>query len=203
MSEDTRYNFGFRLGRFHANGDTEQAELARQLIDLAEVATYLPSEERAWELDGALDDLLDAHNVWSNFYTEPPIARRLQELVGQHGDVPEALSRTYVLGIIEAFLTNGHGITINADAVYRGLIARFNPQQAIAGPEGFHRPHDHQQAAVKASPAAVERIDRADREQLTGQRDRDLLDTVEKYASKPHQLAKDPEIKLQLKRFIN
>lgn len=203
VSEDTRYNFGFRRSRFRANGDNEQAELARQLIDLAEGATYLPSEERAWDLDGALDDLLDAHNLWSNFYTEPPIARRLQELVGQHGDVPEGLSRKYVLAIIEAFLTNGHGIAINADPVNRDLIARFNPQQASLALGAFTDPAIISKLQQKLPQQQWSELIALIENKLTGRRDRDLLDTVEKYAGKPHQLAKDPEIKLQLKRFTN
>lgn len=201
VSEETRYNFGFRLGRFRANGDQEQAELARQLIDLAEGATYLPSEERAWELDGALDDLIDAHNGWSNFYTEPPIARRLQELVGQHGDVPEALSRKYVLGIIEAFLSNGNGIAINADPIYRDLIARFNPQQASLALRAFTDPTIVSKLQQKLPQEQWNELLGLIESKLTGRRDRDLLDTVENHAGKPHQLGKDPEIKLQLKRF--
>ncbi|MFE7111204.1 hypothetical protein ACFU98_32550 [Streptomyces sp. NPDC057575] len=201
VSEETRYNFGFRLGRFRANGDQEQAEHARQLIDLAEGATYLPAEERAWELDGALDDLIDAHNGWSNFYTEPPIARRLQELVGQHGDVPEGLSRKYVLGIIEAFLSNGNGIAVNADPVYRDLIARFNPQQASLALRAFTDPTIASKLQQKLPQEQWAELLGLIENKFTGRRDRDLLDTVEKHAGKPHQLGKDPEIKIQLKRF--
>ncbi|MFH9796309.1 hypothetical protein [Streptomyces virginiae] len=201
VSDETRYNFGFRLGRFRANGDQEQADLARQLIDLAEGATYLPSEERAWEIDGALDELIDAHNGWSNFYTEPPIARRLQELVGQHGDVPEGLSRKYVLGVVEVFLTNGNGIAINADPIYRDLITRFNPQQASLALRSFTDTTIASKLQQQLPREQWSELLGLIENKLTGRSDRELFEAVRGFAGKPHQLAKHPEIKLHLKRF--
>ncbi|MFD5782643.1 hypothetical protein [Streptomyces sp. NPDC126933] len=201
ISDDTRYNFGFRLGRFRANGDQEQAVLARQLIDLVGGATYLPSEERAWEIDGALDELVDAHNGWSNFYTEPPIARRLQELVGQHGDVPEGLNRKYVLGVVEAFLTNGNGVAINADPIYRDLIARFSPQQASLGLRSFTDTAIASKLQQKLPREQWTALLGLIENKLTGRNDRDLIDAIRGFAGQPHQLSKDAEIKVQLKRF--
>ncbi|MFJ8755496.1 hypothetical protein [Streptomyces cyaneofuscatus] len=201
VSEETRYNFGFRLGRFRANGDQEQADLARQLIDLAEGATYLPSEERAWEIDGALDELIDAHNAWSNFYTEPPIARRLQELVGQHGDVPEGLNRKYVFGIIEAFLTNGNGIAVNADPVYRDLITRFNPQQASLALRAFTDATIASKLQQKLPQEQWGELLGLVENKLTGRSDRELFEAVRNFAGKPYLLGKDSDIKTQLRRF--
>ncbi|MFF5846158.1 hypothetical protein ACFY74_32320 [Streptomyces massasporeus] len=201
VSDDTRYNFGFRLGRFRANGDHEQATLARQLIDLVEGATYLTSDERAWELDAALNELIDAHNGWSNFYTEPPIARRLQELVGKHGDVPEGLSRKYVLGVIEVFLTNGNGVADNADPIYRDLIGRFSPQQASLALRSFT-----DSAIASKLQQQLPRMQWTDllkliQDKLTDRNDRELLAAIRKFPGGPHQLAKDAQIKLHLKRF--
>ncbi|MEU6219067.1 hypothetical protein ABZ845_16320 [Streptomyces sp. NPDC047022] len=201
ISDETRYNFGFRLGRFRANGDQSQAVLARQLIDLVAGATYLPSEERAWELDGALDELIDAHNGWSNFYTEPPIARRLQELVGQHGDVPEGLSRKYVLGIVEVFLTNGNGIAINADPIYRDLIARFNPQQASLALRSFTDNVIVSKLQQTLPQSHWNELLGLIENKLTGRDDRELFDAIRVFPAKPNLLTKDPEIKTRLKRF--
>jgi hypothetical protein len=36
---------------------------------------------------------------------------------------------------------------------------------------------------------------------LTGRNDRDLFDAIQGFAGQPHQLSKDAEIKVQLKRF--
>ncbi|WP_329449070.1 hypothetical protein OG906_41360 (plasmid) [Streptomyces sp. NBC_01426] len=201
VSDETRYNFGFRLGRFRANGDQDQAVLARQLIDLVAGATYLPSEERAWELDGALNDLIDAHNGWSNFYTEPPIARRLQELVGQHGDIPEGLTRKYVLGLVEVFLTNGNGIAHNADSIYRDLITRFNPQQASVALRSFTDSAIASKLQQKRPQEQWTELLGLIESKLTARNDRELLEAIRAFPSKPNLLARDPGIKVQLKHF--
>ncbi|MFF0415602.1 hypothetical protein ACFYUY_34890 [Kitasatospora sp. NPDC004745] len=201
VSDEARYNFGLRLGRFRANGDEEQADLARQLIDLVDGATYLPSEEKAWEIDGTLDELIDAHNGWSNFYTEPPIARRLQELVGQHGDVPDSLNRKYVLGVIEVFLTNGNGVAINADPIYQDLIARFSPQQASLALTSFSDPVIVSKLQWERSQGKWAELLGLIGNKLTGRSDRELFEAVQGFAGKPHLLVKDPGIKIQLKRF--
>lgn len=201
VSDEARYNFGIRLGRFRANGDQEQAVLARQLIDLVNGATYLPSEERAWEIDAALDELIDAHNNWNNFYTEPPIARRLQELVGQHGDVPEGLSRKYVLGVIEVFLTNGNGVARDGDPIYQDLITRFNPNQASLALRSFT---DTVIASKLQWPIPQEKwaeLLGLIGSKLTGRSDRELFDAVQAFPGQPHLLSKDPEIKAQVKRL--
>ncbi|GGP56207.1 hypothetical protein GCM10010231_29010 [Streptomyces sindenensis] len=201
VSDEARYNFGFRLGRFRANGDQEQADLARQLIDLVNGATYLPSEERAWEIDAALDELIDAHNNWNNFYNEPSIARRLQELVGQHGDVPEGLSRKYVLGIVEVFLTNGNGVAVNADPVYRDLITRFDPQQASLALRAFADPVIASKLQWPLPQEKWTELLGLIGSKLTGRTDRELFEAVQGFPGQPHLLAKDSGIKAQLKRF--
>jgi hypothetical protein len=201
VSEETRYNFGIRLGRFRANGDQEQGTLARQLIDLVEGATYLPAEERAREIDDALEELVDAHNGWSNFYTEPPIARRLKELVGQHGAVPELLSRKYVLGLVEVFLTNGNGMAISADPIYRDMISRFDPHQASLALQSFTDTVISSKLQQKLPREQWDELLDLIEDKLTGRYDRELLDAVRSFVGKPHQLDKDAEIKRHLKRL--
>ncbi|WP_052424149.1 hypothetical protein [Nonomuraea candida] len=95
VSEETRHAFGTRLGRFQANADHDQAILARQLIDLVQGAAYLPGEIVAAEMAETLEELMNVHLGWDNFYNEPRVARKLAELVGQQGAVPraEAFSR--------------------------------------------------------------------------------------------------------------
>jgi hypothetical protein len=203
VSDETRYNFGFRLGRFRANGDQDQAVLARQLIDLANGATYLPSEERAWEIDSALDELIDAHNNWNNFYTEPPIARRLQELVGQHGDIPDGLSRKYVFGVIEVFLTNGNGVARFADPTYQDLIRTFDPQQASLAMRAFTDTTIATKLQWNLPQQKWAQLLGLIGSKLTGRKDRELFDAVSSLAAKPQLLALDAGIKAQLKHFAD
>jgi hypothetical protein len=201
VSDETRYNFGFRLGRFRANGDQDQAVLARQLIDLANGTTYLPSEERAWEIDSALDELIDAHNNWNNFHTEPSIARRLQELVGRYGDIPEGLNRKYVLGVIEVFLTNGNGIAKFADPIYQDLIRTFDPQQASLSLRSFTDTAIATKLQWPLPQGKWAELLELIGSKLTGRNDRELFDAVKALAAKPQLLARDAGIKAQLKRF--
>ncbi|MFG3701563.1 hypothetical protein ACGF5C_27180 [Micromonospora sp. NPDC047620] len=203
VSEETRYSFGLRLGRFRANGDQDKAALARQLIDLVNGAAYLPTEERFWEIDSTLDELRDAHYAWNNFYNEPPIARRLHELVGMRSDIPARLNRKYVLDLVEVFLTNGNGVAVNADSIYQGLIEKFTPEQASLALRSFtdpdviaklHRPLCKQQWAQ-----LLQIIEH----KLTGRNERELFDAVQAFTGEPFQLVKDTGIKLQLQRFPN
>jgi len=86
---------------------------------------------RAVEITSAVDDLLAAHRAFNNFHTEPPLARELQRLVGNKGNIPSQASRYYVHGLVEIFLTNGSGIAWSADSIYRALWAQFTPDQAV------------------------------------------------------------------------
>ncbi|MFI6067009.1 hypothetical protein ACIA47_17380 [Micromonospora sp. NPDC051227] len=202
-SDEIRYNFGFRLGRFRANGDQAEATLARQLIDLVDGAAYLTVEERSWEIDSTLDELRDVHFAWSNFYNEPPVARRLREVVGQNSAIPASLNRKYVLGLVEVFLTNGSGVAVSADPIYQELIEKFTPEQASVALRSFtdpdvvaklHRPLSRQKWAQLLQIIG---------HKLTGRNERELFDAVQAFAGEPYQLAKDAGIKLQLQRFPN
>ncbi|MFI6263473.1 hypothetical protein [Micromonospora sp. NPDC051006] len=202
-SDEIRYNFGFRLGRFRANGDQAEATLARQLIDLVDGAAYLTVEERSWEIDSTLDELRDVHYAWSNFYNEPPVARRLREVVGQNSAIPASLNRKYVLGLVEVFLTNGSGVAVSADPIYQELIEKFTPEQASVALRSFtdpdvvaklHRPLSQQKWAQLLQIIG---------HKLTGRNERELFDAVQAFAGEPFHLAKDAGIKLQLQRFPN
>jgi hypothetical protein len=83
------------------------------------------------EIASAVENLQAAHRGFNNFYTEPPLARELQRLVGENGNVPAQASELYVQGIVEVFLTNGNGVAWNADPIYRALLKQFTPEQAL------------------------------------------------------------------------
>lgn len=128
-SEDQRQDFGVKYGRFLANGDQEQADWSRELLDAVDAGAYLPENVRVSEIAAAVDDLLVAHRGYENFYTEPSRARALEALVGDR-PVPTEVRRPYVRGVIEAFLTNGHGTAWNAEPHYLRMIARFSAPEA-------------------------------------------------------------------------
>jgi hypothetical protein len=129
LSETQRQQFGIKYGRFVANGDEDQAELARELLDSVDAVAYLPEPVRLAEIAAAVDDLLLAHRGFDNFYSEPSRARLLESIVGDR-DVPEDVRHPYVLALVEVFLTNGHGVAWNAEHSYQRMIENFGAREA-------------------------------------------------------------------------
>jgi hypothetical protein len=155
VSDPARHNVGFRLATFGASGDTDQAKLARQLLDLVDAAAYLTPEMREIEVNEALDDLLSAHYGWNNFHNEVPIARRLAALVGQLGTVPASLTEKYVVRIVDAYLTNGSGVSRGAKPHYLQLMIKFDPDQASIALRSFTDPEHRRQARPATEPRAL------------------------------------------------
>ncbi|GLV59831.1 hypothetical protein KDH_66550 [Dictyobacter sp. S3.2.2.5] len=107
------------------------ARFARQFLELVSATPYIPDALRAAELETALDNLLSAHRSWGNFYNEPSFARQVQRLVGKDGKIPTLIEKKYVYGVVEVFLTNGKGITRDAQPVYLYLLNLFDSKQAF------------------------------------------------------------------------
>ena len=78
----------------------------------------------------AIDYLLNAHRGFNNFSNESPFARQLQRLVGEEGNIPAEISNKYVIALVEVFLTNGNGVSWNAEPVYISLLNNLNSVQA-------------------------------------------------------------------------
>jgi hypothetical protein len=131
VDEPIRIQFGIKYGKFAANNDQEEKKLAREFLAAVSAESYIPDDLRAVEITSAVEDLLVAHRGYNNFYTEPPLARELQRLVGENGNVPTQVSDLYVRGLVEVFLTNGNGTAWNADSIYRELLKQFTPDQAL------------------------------------------------------------------------
>ncbi|MEU0345157.1 hypothetical protein ABZ092_41080 [Streptomyces bobili] len=188
VSDDTRFWAGTRLARFLADADHAQAALARQLIDLVQGGSYLPSEIKVTEMAEALDELMDVHLAMNNFYNEPRVARRLAELVGQHGSVPENLVRQYVKTLVTVFLTNGNGEVFMADPIYLDLIGRFDPQQASLALRAFANAEISSQLQRPLSQKKwAELLDVLD-VKIIGRPERELLQAVREFSGTPDKL---------------
>lgn len=131
VDEPTRHQFGVRYAKFLANNDQDQQKLARQFLEIVGAVSYIPDSIRGAEIESAVQDLLTAHRNFNNFYNEPPFARQLQRLVGETGNVPPAVSDTYVRGLIDVYLTNAIGIAWNAEPTYVKLMEQFDSTQAL------------------------------------------------------------------------
>lgn len=131
IDEPIRTQFGIKYGKFAANNDQDEKKLAREFLATVSAESYIPDDLRAVEVTSAVENLLVAHRGSNNFYTEPPLARELQRLVGANGNVPTRASNLYVRGLVEVFLTNGHGVAVGADPIYRTFLKQFTPDQAL------------------------------------------------------------------------
>ncbi|WP_222708203.1 hypothetical protein [Streptomyces sp. PBH53] len=203
VSEDTRFWAGTRLARFLANADQAQAVLARQLIDLVQGGSYLPQEIKVTELAEALEELLNVHLAWDNFYNEPRVARRLAELVGQHGSVPDNLVRQYVKTLVTVFLTNGHGEAKAANPIYLDLIGRFDPEQASIALRAFTDAEISSQLQRSLSRKKWDELLNMIDVKITSRPERELLQAVREFPGTPDKLRLDSGIKRYLAALPN
>ncbi len=130
LPESSRKQFGVRALRFRVNQDTEQAELALELLRSVDGDAYLPDDLRIPQIQQALEDLRSTHNQHNNFSNEGPPARELARAVGDTPNVPSWLEIEYVETLVTVYLTNGHGVSWAATSVYERLIELFTPRQA-------------------------------------------------------------------------
>jgi hypothetical protein len=78
----------------------------------------------------ALDLLSSAHHGFDNFYNEPTPARRVLELAGEKGDVPDPVRNRYIRVVVDCFLGNGYGVSAAAVGSYEKMLARFSSADA-------------------------------------------------------------------------
>ncbi|MFE6892075.1 hypothetical protein [Streptomyces sp. NPDC057694] len=194
ISEEARQRFGVQYGRFSASADMAQARAAKELLNLVDGGAYLPENERAAEIDGVLDDLLAAHHGYNNFHTEPAPARSLAVLVGQYGDVPEAVQGKYVLALVEVFLGNQWGVSNAAVSSYHELLAKLTSSQAGRVLRSFTEAEisatlwaSKPQARWKILLGIIE-------PKLTARSDRELFEAVRAFTGTPDKLASDTKI---------
>ncbi len=131
VDEQTRRDLGLRPGRFAANGEHERQRVAEEFLSLVGGLAYLSDDLRAVKLQALLERLYKTHNELNNFYTEPPLARELAQLVGDLGQIPAVVERRYVLTLVLLFLTNGNGVARGADPIYRQLLGQLSRSQVL------------------------------------------------------------------------
>ena len=199
VGEGQRELFGVRYGRFVANGDAAQAELARAILDVVGAAAYLPEQVRVAEISEAIDELLVAHRGFNNFHTEPAAARRLLSLAGER--VPVAVRRPYVEALVEVFLTNGSGVAWNADTHYRTMISTFDPDEAELALRQFFEPTVSSKLRWEKPQAKyAELIEMLD-PKITRAVAREFMEAIRAFTGNPDDLVKDTNLKRLLDRL--
>ncbi|MDD4343163.1 MAG: hypothetical protein PHH19_02200 [Eubacteriales bacterium] len=131
VDEQIKNQFGIKYGKFVANNDQKEQDLARSFLEVVKGTSYIPDGLRASEIEIALDNLLSAHRGLNDFYSEPPFARELSRLLGNPVKIPQEVEGKYIATIVEVFLTNGNGVAWNAEPIYIDLIKQFNSKQSL------------------------------------------------------------------------
>ena len=198
VDEETRQQFGVKYGRFVANNEQQGKELARAFLDVVGGKSYIPDDLRALEIEAAVENLTSAHRNFNNFYTEPPLARELQRLVGETSRIPKQVERKYVYALVETFLTNGHGVAYNAEPVYRDLINRFNSDQATTAITAFTDVVISSRLQHSLGKKRYLELISLLRDKVTSPVVRELIEEVEKYPGPFHKLASESAIKRRL-----
>lgn len=194
VSEDRRFAYGIRHGRFAASADTDQATASRELLDLVDGAAYLPEATRAVEIDTALDELRSAHVGMNNFYTEVAPARRLSALVGRRGDLPEAVTTKYVRTLVKVFLGNGYGTSFSGEPYYRRLLESFDVRLARVALRAFLDESISSVLGTRLGAAKWDELLEVLEPKLTSANDRNLFDAVRTFPGEPSRLRHDSAI---------
>lgn len=199
VQESTRAQFGIRLAQYAASGEQERKDLARQFLDIVNGLGYIPDNLRVAEIETAIQDLIAAHRAYNNFYTEPPFARRLASLVQPPAKLPPLLTESYILSLVEVFLTNGNGVAVAANPIYQELLSQLDANQAVFALLSFR---DN----LIASRLQFQLCQRKFRELLgilknilTAPAATELVAEIEKYPGPLSHLASDSRIKLKVR----
>ena len=200
VSEDARYGFGVKYGRFRASADTAQAHAARELLDLVGGLAYIPEKDRAVEIDAAIDALLAAHHGWNNFHAEAAPARDLAALVGERADIPAAVEKKYLTALVEVFLGNAYGVSWAAEPTYLELLEKLGSSQAGLALRTFAEPTISNKLWTEIGQRQWTKLLGVLEPKLTRPVDRELMDAVNAFPGTPDQLRLDSSINQVLKR---
>lgn len=141
LEPSAKFAFGTRIATYLANGDHKSATVAREIYDTgSDAGAFLPDNVRLPELDDAIEQLRTAHRGWDNFRNEYSPARRLSNLIGEIGDIPEAISTELVKAIVEVYLGNAYGISDASQQYYISIIKGFGRDEAVTAMKLYNDP---------------------------------------------------------------
>lgn len=195
VSDATRSSYGLRHARALASAETGFATAARELIDLVNGTAYLTPEVRAVDMSEALDLLTSAHHGFDNFYNEPTPARRVLDLAGELGDVPESVRERYIHVVVDCFLGNGYGVSVAAAPSYETMLSRFSSGDAGIALRLFLDPvYSSLLSNSVGRNQWAELLDVLE-PKLTSTTDRTLMAAIRGFSGTPDQLRLDTNIK--------
>lgn len=202
LGEDVKKQFGVKYSRFSVNGDIQQAEWARELLDVVDAQSYLPENLRVPEIDLALDALSSAHYAFNNFHNELSPARTLQKLVGTPPQVPSHTRIKYVHTLVDVFLGNGYGVSNTAEPIYRELIESFTTEEALVALTAFADPSIRSSLQLDLSRSRWRELLDLLRSRVAGQRALELLAALDEFHGPMDKAVSDAKIKKLLKPLV-
>lgn len=195
VDEDTRQGFGIKYGMFLANNDKEKSSKLKVFLDIVHGFSYIPENIKAVEIETAIQNLLNVHNNFDNFYNEPIFAKQLYNIIGEGGTLPEQARRVTVLSIVKVFLTNGNGIARSAEPYYIKIIKQFSQKEALIALLSFS---DEQIASRLQFPLCEKKYKELltlIKGKLSAPGINELLEEIEKFSGKPEMMLHDSGIK--------
>ena len=198
VDEDTRNSFGLKYGNFVANNYQHEKKLSREFLQLVDAESYIPDDLRIVEIETAIDNLLSAHRGFNNFYNEPSFARQLQRIVGIPPKVPKTLNKKYVIGLVDVFLTNGHGVTSAADPIYNELLSNFDSHQANIAVLSFNDTAIASKLQLSLCEKKFRELIIIMKSIVTTPAIKDLIEKIDKFKGKLDGLKNDKVIKISL-----
>lgn len=203
VDEQARKNFGIKYGQFVANNDATKATWARQFLDGVGAASYIPSEIRSVEISTALQELLGAHRGYNNFHIEPSFARRLESLVGERGEIPASIVEDYVEGLVEVFLTNGHGTTAAAEPIYKRLLNLLSPDQALLAILSFRKTGISSKLQFPLPQRKFAELVEIAKTKITSPQGLDIIQIIETYKAPLDKMKSETKLMEKVKAIAN
>lgn len=197
INENTKNEFGIKYARFAVNGDVNEAQNARELLEMVDGQAYFPDEIRATELSNALEQLSESHNGLNNFYREPTFALQLKRVVGKK-EIPSQINKKYVHIIVDCFITNGNGVCWDANGIYKSLIEDFNQEQLTISVFTIMDEHIASMLQLKICSQKYMEMISIIKEKNTSPAVNEVIEMIESRADSLNVMRKDSAVKQQI-----
>lgn len=202
VNEETRQSFGIKYGKFVANNAQQEKDLARAFLQVVSAENYIPDTLRAVDLEIAIDNLLNAHRGFNNFYNEPPFARQLQRLVGDGGSVPSEINIRYIHALVEVFLTNGNGVSWDAEPIYVSLLDNFSSLQASRAVLSFTNETIASRLQFQLCQKKYRELLAMMRIKISAPAIKELIEEIETYRGTLSKMKDDPKFVPQIRNLL-
>ena len=202
IDEDTKVSFGIKYGYFAANNEAKSKQYSKEFLESVNGNAYIPDSIREVHIQRAITNLLNAHRGFNNFYNEVPWAKHQRSEVGTPISIPQKINKIYVLAVVEVFLTNGNGISWDAEPVYKDLISNFDVTQATIAMATLNT--SNVKNYVGFSQLCLNKyleLLKLVRDKMTNPTTLALLDNILKYKSSVKSLLSDAKIMADLKNY--